>query len=253
MTERESASVEGRFFRRRNQEGSDFFVNLVTCQSGRELPPAVQNQGKFAHGFIFTVTGYNLPTVKELKYRYYGSWVMSPKYGLQFEAKSCREIPPDTRSGIAAYLASSRFHRIGKASARAIVDRFGLETLEVIRNTPEQLLEVRGVTRSRLASLLKSFHETESYGELAAFLGAFRIRSDRIAKIYECWGQSSEARIRENPYALTEISGISFPMLISSRMSCSFPKIPGSASGQGSLRYLHRIRPKAISGWIFAS
>ena len=210
MTERESASVEGRFFRRRNQEGSDFFVNLVTCQSGRELPPAVQNQGKFAHGFIFTVTGYNLPTVKELKYRYYGSWVMSPKYGLQFEAKSCREIPPDTRSGIAAYLASSRFHGIGKASARAIVDRFGLETLEVIRNTPEQLLEVRGVTRSRLASLLKSFHETEAYGELAAFLGAFRIRSDRIAKIYECWGQSAEARIRKNPYALTEISGISF-------------------------------------------
>lgn len=210
MSERESASVEGRFFRRRNQEGSDFFVNLVTCQSGRELPPAVQNQGKFAHGFIFTVTGYNLPTVKELKYRYYGSWVMSPKYGLQFEAKSCREIPPDTRSGIATYLASSRFHGIGKASARAIVDRFGLETLEVVRNTPEQLLEVRGVTRSRLASLLKSFHETESYGELAAFLGAFRIRSDRIAKIYECWGQSSEARIRENPYALTEISGISF-------------------------------------------
>ena len=73
MSERESASVEGRFFRRRNQEGSDFFVNLVTCQSGRELPPAVQNQEKFAHGFIFTVTGYNLPTVKELKYRYYGS------------------------------------------------------------------------------------------------------------------------------------------------------------------------------------
>ena len=47
-------------------------------------------------------------------------------------------------------------------------------------------------------------------GELAAFLGAFRIRSDRIAKIYECWGQSAEARIRKNPYALTEISGISF-------------------------------------------
>lgn len=210
MTANESASVEGRFYRRRNQEGSDFFVNLVTCPNGKELPPAVQNQGKFAHGFLFTVTGYNLPTVKELKYRYYGSWVMSPKYGMQFEAASCQEVPPDTRSGIANYLASSRFHGIGKASARAIVDRFGPYTLEVIRNSPEQLLEVRGITRTRLAALLAGFREAESYGELAAFLGSFNIRSDRIARIYECWGPSAKERIQENPYALTEISGISF-------------------------------------------
>ena len=210
MTANESASVEGRFYRRRNQEGSDFFVNLVTCPNGKELPPAVQNQGKFAHGFMFTVTGYNLPTVKELKYRYYGSWVMSPKYGMQFEAASCQEVLPDTRSGIANYLASSRFHGIGKASARAIVDRFGPYTLEVIRNSPEQLLEVRGITRTRLAALLAGFREAESYGELAAFLGSFNIRSDRIARIYECWGPSAKERIQENPYALTEISGISF-------------------------------------------
>lgn len=63
-----------------------------------------------------------------------GDWRVDPKYGQQFVAQSWGEVMPATLFGIEKYLGSGLVKGIGPAYAKAIVSRFGLETIDVIEN-----------------------------------------------------------------------------------------------------------------------
>ena len=63
-----------------------------------------------------------------------GDWRVDPKYGQQFVAQSWGEVMPATLYGIEKYLGSGLVKGIGPAYAKAIVSRFGLETIDVIEN-----------------------------------------------------------------------------------------------------------------------
>ena len=77
--------------------------------------------------------------------RFSGSWKLDRKYGRQFEAASYLALRPETRDGMRKYLGSGLVEGIGEVMAGRLVDRFGLETLEVIANEPERLTEVAGI------------------------------------------------------------------------------------------------------------
>lgn len=58
-----------------------------------------------------------------------GEWVQHPQYGRQFKAASCEVLAPSTLLGIERYLASGLIRGVGAATARLIVQEFGLETM----------------------------------------------------------------------------------------------------------------------------
>ena len=70
---------------------------------------------------------------------------MDAKYGRQFSVTSCEETMPATAYGIEKYLGSGLVRGIGPKYARRIVRQFGEDTLDVIEETPERLLEVNGI------------------------------------------------------------------------------------------------------------
>ena len=61
-----------------------------------------------------------------------GEYSSHPKYGTQFKATSYNTVAPATLSAIETYLGSGLIKGVGPATARAIVDRFGMETLAVL-------------------------------------------------------------------------------------------------------------------------
>lgn len=125
---------------------------------------------------------------------------MNEKYGLQFLAFSAVPVPPDTSKRLIRYLSSSKFAGIGEKTAEAIVAQFGTETMPVLKNTPEKLLCIRGITLKKMESIRQSIGEMESYGNLAVFLGQYEVRQDRIASaiLYVLKNDSIEANSRQS-------------------------------------------------------
>lgn len=72
-----------------------------------------------------------------------GEWKVDKRYGSQFVAATWEETMPATVYGIEKYLGSGLVKGIGPRFARAIVQRFGAATIEVIETDIERLYECR--------------------------------------------------------------------------------------------------------------
>ncbi|CRX39451.1 ATP-dependent RecD-like DNA helicase [Estrella lausannensis] len=132
-------------------------------------------------------------------------------HGRQFEAKEHAVEMPQDITGITKYLGSGLIKGIGPVFATRIVDAFGEETLSIIDNTPERLLEVQGVGEKRLKAINACWSEQKSIRELMIFLQTYSISPSFAFRIFRTFGAESIQKVKENPYLLArEIVGIGF-------------------------------------------
>lgn len=141
-----------------------------------------------------------------------GEWINSPKYGRQFKARSLTVKEPTTEEGIADYLSSGVISGIGPSMARKIVSVFGANTLKILDENPERLLEVRGVGQKTLAKISQSWIQKREGANITAKLVAdFGLSVAYATRIYKHYGSNAPSIIRENPYKIAEdIWGIGF-------------------------------------------
>lgn len=99
---------------------------------------------------FFTAKGYVIGARVGGTFIFGGEWVNDPKWGEQFSIESFDEIIPETCESIYEYLTSGLIKGIGKAYAQRIVDTFGTDTLKILDNHPERLMEVNGIGKGRL-------------------------------------------------------------------------------------------------------
>lgn len=159
----------------------------------------------------YIITGNMLPTTKKIKYRFKGEWVNHPKYGKQFKAFEYEALTPSDKEGLLEYLSSGVIKGIGKATAKKIVAAFGTETINVLENNIEKLLEVKGITEKRFEKIKKSFEENNE-GRDAIFLLTKKGFSPRIAsKVYQEFKKKTIDVIEKRPYLLCTVPGITFP------------------------------------------
>lgn len=199
--------VTGRFVTRRNNRyNSDFCVNVIHVKESDGIPKTVLDRCQKGKGWDITVIGFNLPTTKA---RYFGDWVET-KYGMQFKAVSYEYVTPDTKKGLISFLSSKKFKGIGVSMATSIVDIYGMKSLEVIKETPEKLLTIRGLSVKKINILSETLKATEYYNQLALFLGTYGVESTKIIKIANAMGKNAVANIKANPYCMTTVEGIGF-------------------------------------------
>lgn len=140
-----------------------------------------------------------------------GDWRVDPRYGQQFVAQSWTEVMPATIYGIEKYLSSGLIKGIGPVYAKAIVNRFGLETIDVIENDIERLLEVPRLGRKRMEKIRESWEKQKDIKEVMVFLQGYGVSTAFAAKIYRKYEKDSIAKVKENPYQLADdIWGIGF-------------------------------------------
>jgi exodeoxyribonuclease V alpha subunit len=158
-----------------------------------------------------TVTGQlNCPAVGE-SVELTGEFKRHPRYGLQFEARSCVNTPPDTERALKKYLGSGLIKGVGQAIAKKMVDTFGKEVLEVLERSPERLVEVSGLGAVRREMIIKSWNSTAGLKRLLSFVSSFGLGPSLAVKIFKLYGTKAEEAIRENPYRLSyDIFGVGF-------------------------------------------
>jgi len=134
------------------------------------------------------------------------------KYGRQFKAATIAQIMPVDLEGIERYLASGLVDGIGPTLARAIVEMFGEETLDVLDNAPERLKEVHGIGEVKSALITASWQEQQHAQEIMGMLSCIEITLNTALKILKKYGAAGAVEIvRTNPYQLAyDIEGIGF-------------------------------------------
>lgn len=178
--------------------------------SDRSIPEKARSAYRHRDNMIhFAAVGYELPRTDQVSMILDGEW-KEGKNGFQLHVTKCEEVVPQTREGIKGYLSSRLIKGIGGKTAELIVDRFGADTLNVLENEPERLLEIRGVSKAKLEEIIASYNESRTLRDLMLLLAPFQITPTTATKIYDHFGAHSVDILRDNPFELCQISGFGF-------------------------------------------
>ena len=140
-----------------------------------------------------------------------GFWKMDAKYGRQFCVERFEETLPATVYGIEKYLGSGLVKGIGPVFARKIVEKFGENTLDIIDETPEELIKVPGIGKVRAERIKTSWKDQKEIKNIMLFLQSNEVSTSHATKIYKTYGSEGISIVKENPYRLADdIWGIGF-------------------------------------------
>lgn len=158
-----------------------------------------------------TIVGFAAFINLDETYSLEGELIYHDKYGEQFSFTSINILVPSTIKGIENYLASGLIPNIGPKTAKKIVERFGVDALDIIQYNPERLKEVEGIGEKKLEKIIEAYDEQREIRDIMVYLQQFDISVNNGIKIYKRYGKDTINTISENPYRLSEdISGIGF-------------------------------------------
>ena len=93
------------------------------------------------------------------------------------------------------------------------MERFGLDTLDIIQYNPDRLTEVEGIGPKKAEKIFEAFQEQKELKDIMMFLEQYGIGAAYAVRIYKTYGANTINEIKENPYKLADdIFGIGFKM-----------------------------------------
>lgn len=140
-----------------------------------------------------------------------GEFIEDKRYGRQFKIESVKVTQPSSEIALKKHLSSGIFPGIGVITAERIVDKFGIDTLDIIKRQPQKLTEIRGMTLKKAMIISEIALENEVQHEIVLELSKLGFSTNMSFKIYKCYQNRALDVIKENPYQLIEdIDGIGF-------------------------------------------
>ncbi|MBD2628994.1 SF1B family DNA helicase RecD2 [Trichormus variabilis] len=177
-------------------EESGYTVARLTRSSIKDLTTIVGSFANIQPGQTLQLTGF---------------WRDHPQYGSQFQVINYKETKPATLTGIEKYLGSGLIKGVGPVTAKRIVAHFGTETLEIIENQIDRLIEVNGIAKKRIKLIKNAWETQKAIKEVMVFLQGHGVSTIYAVKIYKQYGDKAIATVTHNPYQLaTDIYGIGF-------------------------------------------
>ena len=132
-----------------------------------------------------TVVGY-LPFIRKGdSLKVVGKFVEHKEYGEQFKIETFEKLMPKTLGALETYLANGDIKGVGPATASKIVNKFGEETIHVLKYEPQKLAQIKGITKDKATEISESFIENWEVWQIVGFLERFGIGADRAIN-YEC-------------------------------------------------------------------
>ena len=179
----------------------------------------------------FTAKGYDLPLTDEIEIEMEGEWETN-SHGTQYKVETFLEVVPRTREGILGYLSCGSLKGIGPKTAERIVNRFGLDTLEVMEKYPQELLKIQGISQKKLDRIVDSFGKNKVFRELMTFLSPFHVTPKKANMILQKFRDQSVEIIRKQPYILCSVKGFGFLTVDAiARQCCAATNDPMRISG----------------------
>lgn len=160
---------------------------------------------------LITATGYMPYLAEGENVSMTGVWGNHPEYGEQFRVSYYETILPTDEQSILDYLSSGVIYGIRAKTAEKIVEKFGVDSLNVLLKEPLRLAEIKGISKQKAEKIGESFLELQSMQSILMFCQQYGISTNLAFKVHKALGSGAVSQIQENPYILAErVDGISF-------------------------------------------
>ena len=133
-----------------------------------------------------------------------GRWETHARYGQQLHFSTFTPTLPASVDGIRTYLQSGFIKGVGHRLVERIIHHFAAETLTVIENDPDRLVEVAGIgkkTARRIAEAWKAHHAAR---ELMRFLEDNGVAVAHAARLLREYGNDAVEILCNDPYRVAE-------------------------------------------------
>ncbi len=139
-----------------------------------------------------------------------GIWTRHAEFGWQVRVNTFELIDRLDRRGIVAFLVSYTMH-LGPIRAKEAVERFGDRVFEILRDSPEDLCVIKGITPNRARAIRESFAQVATIADVDSWLRHIGLGKADARRVREAYGHDAARMVRENPYRLADdIHGIGF-------------------------------------------
>jgi exodeoxyribonuclease V alpha subunit len=174
---------------------SGYGVYRIELEPDDEETALVGRSGELAQGASIEATG---------------RWVLHPSYGKQFAFVTVRNCPADTSQAVLRRLV--HYPGLKETLARRLVEVFGVDTLRLLSEEPQRLLEVEGIGPKTLARLVEH-HRTQvgPLAELEGRLAELELPIGWANLLNAKYGDRALAMLHYEPFRLArEVPGIGF-------------------------------------------
>lgn len=159
----------------------------------------------------FSATGILGELQEDVVYNLYGNYEEHPRYGMQFHILKYERAQPNDEKTLVRFFSSAQFPGIGRKIAQHIVETLGEEAIVKIKETPEVLHQVPGLSEKKRQVILEGVLQSEDLNDSVVFFSTYGISEQNIAKIQSAYGEEAVSLVKENPYRLvSDIDGIGF-------------------------------------------
>ena len=136
-----------------------------------------------------------------------GDIVTNPKYGKQIQIHKIK-VKQDTKSreGVVNFLAKSFIKGISVANANKIYDKFQDQSIKIVLNYPEQLLNIFGIGGKTVDKVKESVAQYKSKESLIDYCTKIGLTYSIIIKLDEALGDKALSVIQTDPYKVLELT-----------------------------------------------
>lgn len=155
-----------------------------------------------------TIVGY-IAEIHDQQMSIDGDIVEHSKFGEQFLIEKYEYILPEMVDDIYSFLVYNNIDGIGKKTAKRIIELFGEDTLNIMNNDIDRLLEVNGIGLNTLEKIKKSFFAIMNKQEIIMFLNKYGFKGNIVSQIINKYKEEVIDVVEDNPYKLFfDIRGI---------------------------------------------
>lgn len=155
----------------------------------------------------FTGSFYNLRY--KSNYIMYGEYIHHNKYGNQFHVSSYELLLPTKEEELIEFLSSDLFP-ISEKTATNIVKQFGEDTLDIILNDKERLLEIPRLPKARIDKIHKVLTDYQYSSKIVIELTTLGFSNKNALSIVNKYKMKAMDKITENIYVLIEEMDFNF-------------------------------------------
>lgn len=138
-------------------------------------------------------------------YEFEGKYMYHERYGHQYQVKSYKRIMPDNKDALIEFLTSDLIKGCGVKTAFKIVDKLGVNALEIIKEHPEVLIEEVNLSESKASKIYESILKYSSIDDVLLKLQNMGFSVSDATKLINTYNDKIMNLIDEDIYELVDL------------------------------------------------